>query len=63
MPDHRIFGLSSEKLGVLDMKGEVRTYETEEVNKEVIDLKITGFQYGFVLPASKIENACKIVLA
>ena len=45
------------------MKGEIRTYETEEVNKEVIDLKITGFQYGYTIPAQKLENVCKIVLA
>ena len=63
IPDHRIFGISSEKLGSLDMKGEIRTYETEEVNKEVIDLKITGFQYGYTIPAQKLENVCKIVLA
>ncbi len=45
------------------MRGDVRTYETEEVNKEVIDLKITGFNYGYAFAESSLDAMCKIVLA
>ena len=62
IPDKRIFGISGKKIGSLDMKGEVRTYETEENNKEVIDIKVTGFTYGVAFNKDTLENVCKIVL-
>ena len=60
MPN-RVFGVAG-KIGTLDMKGDVRTYETEEVNKEVIDLKVTGFTYGVSYNKDTLDNICKIIL-
>lgn len=60
MPN-RVFGVAG-KIGTLDMKGDVRTYETTEVNKEVIDLKVTGFTYGVSYNKDTLDNICKIIL-
>ena len=62
LPDKRIFGVAG-KIGTLDMKGDVRTYETEETNKEVIDLKVTGFTFGYSFSKDSLENICKVVMA
>ena len=48
IPDKRIFGLAG-SIGNLDMKGEVRVYETMDNNNEKVDLKITGFEYGYCI--------------
>ena len=60
MPN-RVFGVAG-KIGTLDMKGDVRTYETTEVNKEVIDLKVAGFTYGVSYNKDTLDNICKIIL-
>lgn len=59
--DKRLYGIAG-KIGTLDMKGEVRTYETENNNKETIDLKITGFSYGYSFNKDSLENICKVVI-
>lgn len=62
LPDKRMFGISG-KIGALDMKGEVHTYETENNNKETIDLKIADFTYGYSFNKNSLENVCKVVFA
>lgn len=62
IPDRRIFGISG-KVGSLDMKGAVHTYETENNNKETIDLKIADFTYGYAFNKDSLENICKVVIA
>ena len=62
LPDKRMFGISG-KIGSLDMKGEVHTYETENNNKETIDLKIADFTYGYAFNKDSLENVCKVVFA
>lgn len=62
IPDARIFGVCG-KIGSLDMKGDVRTYETENNNKETIDLKITGFTYGYSFNKDTLENVCKVIIS
>ena len=59
--DKRMYGIAG-KVGALDMKGEVRTYETENNNKETIDLKITGFTYGYSFNKDSLENICKVII-
>ena len=61
IPDKKLFGIAG-RVGALDMKGEVRTYETENNNKETIDLKITGFSYGYSFNNDSLENICKVVI-
>lgn len=62
VPDKALWGIAG-KIGSLDMKGEVRTYETENNNKETIDLKITGFAYGYSFNKDSLENICKVVIS
>jgi len=62
IPDKRIFGIAG-KVGSLDMKGDVYTYETEENQKEVIDLKITGFTFGYAFNKDSLDNMAKVVMA
>lgn len=62
IPDKRIYGIAG-KVGTLDMKGEVHTYETEETNKEVIDIKVADFTYGYSFNKDTLENVFKVVLA
>lgn len=62
LPDKRIFGICG-KIGTLDMRGEVHTYETEENNKEVINLKIADFTYGYSFNKDTLENVAKVVMA
>lgn len=50
-------------IGTLDMKGEVHTYETENNNKETIDLKIADFTYGYAFNKDSLDNICKVVFA
>lgn len=59
LPDKRIFGIAG-KIGTLDMKGEVHTYETEENNKEQITIKVADFTYGYAFNKDTLENVCKV---
>lgn len=62
IPDKRLFGIAG-KIGALDMKGEVHTYETMNNNKETVDLKIADFTYGYSFNKDSLENVCKVVIA
>lgn len=62
IPSQRLYGISG-VIGTLDMKGEVHTYETENNNKETIDLKIADFTYGYAFNKDSLENVCKVVMA
>lgn len=59
IPDKKIFGIAG-KVGTLDQKGDIRVYETMDNNEEKIDLKVTGFQYGYAI--TNIDNVAKITL-
>ena len=60
LPDKRIFGIAG-KIGNLDMKGDIRVYETMDNKKEVVELKITGFQFGYAL--TDLDKVAKITLS
>jgi hypothetical protein len=51
VPDKRIFGVAG-KIGNLDMRGDLRIYQTADNNKEKFNLKITGYEYGTVITYS-----------
>lgn len=57
LPDNKVFGIA-DKIGNLDMKGSLRMYETFDNTAEKVDIKLTGFEYGFMI--SNPENVCKI---
>ena len=59
IPDLRIFGFAGQ-IGNLDMRGALRVYETFDNNKEVIELKITGFSYGYSI--HQLDKICKILM-
>lgn len=48
------------KLGNLDMKGEIHTYQDMNNQSEKIHLMLKDFTYGFML--TDIENFAKITL-
>lgn len=57
VPDLRIFGVGG-IIGDLDMRGDLRVYETLDNNQEKVDIKITGFEFGHVI--TKPEKVGKI---
>lgn len=59
--DKRIFGIAG-KIGSLSMKGEIKTYQTEDVDKEVIHLLFKNFTFGYAFNADTLENVVKVVL-
>lgn len=61
IPDKRIFGIAG-KIGALDMKGDVHVYEEENINKEMIHIKVADFTYGYSFNKDSIENMCVIAI-
>ncbi len=59
LPDKKIFGIAG-KIGALDMRGSLRIYEDFNNKSEKVELKITGFEYGYMI--EKPENIAKLVL-
>lgn len=59
LPDGKLFGIA-DKIGSLDMKGSLRMYETFDNTAEKVDIKLTGFEYGFLI--NKPENICKLTI-
>ena len=59
LPDGKVFGIA-DKIGTLDMKGSLRMYETFDNTAEKVDIKLTGFEYGFMI--AKPENVCKLTI-
>lgn len=59
LPANRLIGIA-DKIGTLDMKGSLRVLQTPDNGREVINLKLTGFEFGYVL--NKIDKACKIAI-
>lgn len=60
IPDKRIFGIAG-KIGELDMKGEVHTYQNMDNNSEVVHLLIKDFTYGYAI--TNIDNVAKITFS
>ena len=50
------------KIGTLDMKGEVHTYETMDNNSEMVHLSIKDFTYGYAFNKDTLDNVVKVVL-
>lgn len=59
IPSNRVLGVAG-KIGELDMRGDLRVYQMPNYNREVIGLKITGFEFGLAI--NKPDKACKIVV-
>ena len=59
LPDKRIFGIAG-KIGDLDMRGDLRAYETMDNKREVIELKISGFEFGWAF--NDLEKIAKVTL-
>lgn len=57
LPEGKLFGIA-DKIGTLDMKGSLRMYETFDNTAEKVDIKLTGFEYGFMV--TNPENICKL---
>ena len=59
IPDKRIFGVAG-KIGTLDMKGEVHTYEDMNNQNETVHLMIKDFTYSYCI--TDIDKVAKITL-
>ena len=59
IPDKRIFGIAG-KIGELDMKGEIHTYQNEDNQNERVHLMLKDFTFGHAI--SHIERVAKITL-
>lgn len=62
IPDARMFGVCG-KIGVLNMKGEVKVYQDMDNNKEVVHLMFKDFTYGYAFNAIALENVIKMDLS
>ena len=60
VPEKRIYGISN-KIGNLDMKGEIHTYQDMNNQSEKVHIMLKDFTYGFML--TNIENFAKITLS
>ena len=62
IPDKRVFGIAG-KVGVLDQRGDMHTYEIEDLNNERIHIKMADFTYGIAFNNAAADRACKIVIS
>lgn len=59
LPDKRIYGIA-DKIGNLDMKGEIHTYQDMNNQNEKVHIMLKDFTYGIML--TNIENFAKVTL-
>lgn len=59
LPTNRIFGVAG-KIGGLDMKGEIHTYENMDDANEKVIIRVKDFTYSVGI--TNIENCAKMVL-
>lgn len=59
LPDKRIYGVA-DKIGNLDMKGEIHTYQDMNNQGEKVHIMLKDFTYGIML--TNIENFAKVTL-
>ena len=59
LADKTIYGIA-DKVGTLETRGSLRMYETFDNVAERVDIKLTGFEYGFMI--TNPENVCKLVI-
>lgn len=59
LPNKKVFGFAN-KIGLLDMRGDLRIYEDFDNQSEKVNLKITGFEFGYVF--TRPEFIAKLVL-
>ena len=62
IPDKRIFGIAG-KIGFLDQRGDIRTYEDYDNQKEVIKIKTTGFEFSTLYNTDTLKKIAKIKIA
>ena len=60
VPDKRVFGVAG-KIGNIQTRGEARVLEDEDINREMVHLKVTGYTFGWTI--TDIAKAAKIVMA
>lgn len=59
LADKTLYGIS-DKIGTLETRGSLRAYETFDNTAERVDIKLTGFEFGFMI--TNPENLCKLVI-
>lgn len=58
----RIFGVAG-RIGTLTQRGDIRTMEVENVNREYIHLLWKDYTFGYAISPKALEKVAKIVLA
>lgn len=59
LPEKTLFGFAG-KVGEMYTKGELRTLQDVDIDREVIDLKFTGVEFGFSI--TQLEKVAKLVI-
>ena len=59
--DKRVYGIAG-KIGAIDMIGDVRIMEQEDINNENVHLKIAGFKFGRSFYNTALEKCVKMAL-
>lgn len=60
VPNNTLIGVAG-PIGTLDMKGDIRVLQDEDINKEHIHLKLTGYSYSYAV--ADIYKAAKMLIA
>lgn len=60
--DKRVFGIG-DKIGAIDMKGDINVYQDADNNKEKFHLMFKNFTFGVAFNKDTLENVCKIAIA
>jgi len=58
----RIFGIAG-KIGTLTQRGEIRTFEESNNNREYVHLMWKDYTFGYAISPAALEKVAKIVLA
>lgn len=59
LPSNKLYGLA-DKIGFMNMKGALRVLQTPDNNREVIELKFTG--YEFIYAFTNLEKIAKLAI-
>lgn len=60
--DKRLFGIAG-RVGTLVQKGEMRTYQDQNNQKECFHIMLKDFTFGYAWNETSLENLCKMVIA
>ncbi|MCK9160974.1 MAG: hypothetical protein M0P00_10935 [Bacteroidaceae bacterium] len=60
--DKKLFGIAG-KIGVLDMKGDVHTYQESDVHNDKINIYVKDFSFSYAFNKTSLDNVAKVTMA